>query len=44
MSPEFRYHVASLAAVFFALGIGILIGTTFVGTRIVDRQTGDPEP
>lgn len=40
MSPEFRYHVASLAAVFFALGIGILIGTTFVGTRIVDRQTG----
>lgn len=40
MSPEFRYHVASLCAVFFALGIGILVGTAFVGTRIVDRQTG----
>lgn len=39
MSPDFRYHIASLAAVFLALGIGILIGTAFVGAPIVDRQT-----
>jgi hypothetical protein len=40
MSPDFRYHVATLAAVFLALGIGILIGTAFVGAPIVQRQTG----
>ncbi len=39
MSPDFRYHVASLAAVFMALGIGILIGTAFVGAPVVGRQT-----
>ncbi|MFM7322571.1 MAG: copper transporter [Armatimonadota bacterium] len=40
MNAEFRFHVATLCAVFMALGIGILIGTTFVGSRIVDRQSG----
>ena len=40
MNSEIRYHVVSLCAVFLALGIGILIGTTFVGNRIVDRQSG----
>lgn len=40
MSPDLRYHVASLAAVFLALGIGILIGTAFVGSPLVARQTG----
>ncbi len=39
MTPDFRYHVASLSAVFLALGIGILIGTAFVGAKVVDRQT-----
>jgi hypothetical protein len=39
MSPDFRYHVSSLAAVFLALGIGILIGTAFFGTPTVDRLT-----
>lgn len=39
MSSDFRYHVASLAAVFLALGIGILVGTAFVGAPVVDRQT-----
>jgi hypothetical protein len=37
-SDDFRYHIASLAAVFFALGIGILIGTAFVGAPVVERQ------
>ncbi len=36
MNRELRLHVVSLCAVFLALGIGILIGTTFVGNRIVD--------
>ncbi len=39
MSSDLRYHIASLAAVFFALGIGILIGTAFVGAPLVSRQT-----
>lgn len=39
MSSEFRYHIASLAAVFLALGIGIFVGTAFVGAPVVDRQT-----
>lgn len=39
MTADFRYHVASLAAVFLALGIGILIGTGFVGTTVVRQQT-----
>lgn len=39
MTSDFRYHVASLAAVFLALGIGILIGTAFVGSTVVNRQT-----
>ena len=39
MTPDFRYHVASLSALFLALGIGILVGTAFVGTKVVDRQT-----
>lgn len=28
---DFRYHLASLSAVFIALGLGILIGNSFVG-------------
>lgn len=32
MIVDFKYHVASLVAVFLALGIGILIGSTMVGS------------
>lgn len=39
-NPDLRYHVASLSAIFLALGIGIVIGTAFIGTPIVSRQTG----
>ena len=38
MNPGFRYHVASLAAIFFALGIGVVMGTLVVGGKVVDRQ------
>ena len=39
MNSDIRYHIASLAAVFLALGIGILVGTAFVGAPVVQRQT-----
>lgn len=39
MTPDFRYHVASLSAVFLSLGIGILIGTGSVGAKVVQQQT-----
>jgi hypothetical protein len=39
MNSDLRYHIASLAAVFLALGIGILVGTAFVGAPVVQRQT-----
>jgi hypothetical protein len=38
MNPGFRYHVASLASIFFALGIGVVMGTLVVGGKVVDRQ------
>ena len=37
-SPDFRYHVASLASVFLALGIGIAAGTWVIGTPFVERM------
>ena len=39
MIIDFRYHIASLVAVFLALGIGILIGSTMLGnTSIIETQ------
>jgi hypothetical protein len=35
---DMRYHVISLVAVFFALGIGILLGTTIVERGLVAEQ------
>lgn len=37
--PGFRYHVATIAAIFLALGVGIIIGSSFVQSAIVERQT-----
>jgi hypothetical protein len=37
--PSFRYHVATLTAIFLALGLGIIIGTAFVSSFVVERQT-----
>jgi hypothetical protein len=34
---NFRFHLVSLIAVFLALGLGILVGSTFVDQVIVDR-------
>lgn len=38
MNPGYRYHIASLASIFFALGIGVVMGTLVVGGKVVDRQ------
>jgi hypothetical protein len=39
MNPGFRYHVATISAIFFALAVGIVVGSSFVQSAIVDRQT-----
>ncbi len=35
---DLRYHIVSLAAVFLALAVGILIGTSMVGTPSVEKH------
>ena len=35
---DIRYHIATLIAVFLALGIGILIGSTMVGSDVLSDQ------
>jgi hypothetical protein len=39
LAPGFRYHVVSMAAIFLALGVGVIIGNTFVQSAIVSQQT-----
>lgn len=39
MIPGFRYHIATISSIFLALGIGIIIGSSFVKSAIVERQT-----
>lgn len=44
MIINFRYHIASLVAVFLALGIGMLIGSTMLGDNgLNERQDGIAE-
>lgn len=39
MIIDFKYHIASLVAVFLALGVGILIGSTLLGNdALIDYQ------
>lgn len=38
MIIDFRYHIASLVAVFLALGIGILVGSALLGNDVMDEQ------
>jgi len=35
---DLKYHIASLVAVFLALGIGIFIGTTMIGSDVILKQ------
>lgn len=39
MFLNFRYHLVSLIAVFLALGIGIVIGSTFIPSALVEKQS-----
>src|SRR3954454_15161459 len=34
---NFRFHIVSLIAVFLALGLGILVGSTVIDQKIVNR-------
>ena len=34
---NFRFHLVSLIAVFLALGLGILVGSTVIDQKIVNR-------
>lgn len=38
---DFRYHVVSIVAVFLALGIGIVFGTTAINRAILDNLEGN---
>lgn len=37
---DLRYHIYSLAAVFLALAVGVVIGTSFTGISPVEQQSG----
>lgn len=41
MIIDVRYHIASLVAVFLALGLGILIGAAALGERVLVRQQSE---
>lgn len=38
---NFRYHVVSIVAVFLALAVGIVMGTTVISESVVDRLEAD---
>jgi len=43
MIIDFRYHVASLVAVFIALALGILIGSTLVGQDFLENMAKEQQ-
>ena len=38
MGPGFKYHVVTIAAVFFALTIGLVVGSLYVSPQVADGQ------
>ncbi len=38
MGPGFKYHVVTIAAIFFALAIGLVVGSLFASPSLADRQ------
>lgn len=38
MIIDYRYHIASLVAVFIALGIGILVGSAVLGNEVIEER------
>ena len=43
MIVDFKYHIASLVAVFMALGIGVIIGSSVLGESIVRNIVAEQE-
>ncbi|MFZ5943414.1 MAG: copper transporter [Bacillota bacterium] len=43
MIIDFRYHVASLVAIFIALALGILIGSTLIGDDLVNNMAQEQQ-
>ncbi len=39
MGPGFKYHVITISAIFFALTIGLVLGSLYVSPRLANRQT-----
>lgn len=39
LGPGFKYHVVTISAIFFALTVGIVIGSLFLSPRVANRQT-----
>ena len=39
----FRYHLVTLVAVFLALAIGVVVGSTFVGPAVVESLQNQVE-
>ncbi len=40
MGPGFKYHVATIAAIFFALAVGLVVGSLTVSPRLVHGYEG----
>lgn len=38
MGPGLKYHVVTIAAIFFALTVGLVVGSLIVSPRLADRQ------
>lgn len=38
MGPGFKYHIVTISAIFFALTIGLVIGSVFVSPQFANRQ------
>ena len=38
---SFRYHIISMAAVFLALAVGVVLGSTSVSQRLLAAVAGD---
>lgn len=39
MAPSFRFHLVTLVAIFLALGVGMVLGSSYLQGAIVDRLT-----
>src|SRR3954447_25228852 len=38
LGPGFKYHIVSISAIFFALTIGLVVGSVFVSPQFANKQ------